>query len=533
MQEAREQGRFGQAVARTTRPAPGWVGSRLLNPKTDDWEPAVAADPHHPYLYLLTTRYGAPKACARCPSPFLALTVSHDGGRTWSAQRQLCICRGHPAQYDPTIEVVPNSGIVYVAFLNATPGNAFSTAFMKSSDHGATWSAPVKVYGKVAWTDKPEITTSPSGRDVYVSWNGPSNGDLYVGQSHDYGVTWTQQKLTTGKRYYFAYDARVLADGTVMFSQSSLLYGGPNGVHGRVWHHVIFSRNHGRSWHNVVVAKVPVGQKCVAAGCSPDFYLGQTSVVEDGKGRLAFAYEGPVRWYGPQRVYVSRSDDGGRTWTPGTPLSVAGENATGPRLGSSGNGGDVRIWYMQTAHGDDPNAWNVWYRRSHDGGQHWLKPVRISDAPPGAAGYVHRFGFGEIYGDYGEMAVTNQGKTFAAWGEGFSYNGPAAPGLTSAAEAERGIWSAHPQLVDQHAPVTFPRAVGRSTAPSASCRSRSTTSRCWPANTSTCSSTATSWPAHSLAASARSMSTATPARVSPSPPSRPARSCAYAPSVAP
>ncbi|HSS56311.1 MAG TPA: sialidase family protein [Gaiellales bacterium] len=424
LQEARAQGRFGQAVARTTRPAPGWVGSRLLNAKTDDWEPAVAADPHHPYLYLLTTRYGAPKACVRCPSPFLALTVSHDGGRTWSAQRQLCICPGHPAQYDPTIEVVPNSGIVYAAFLNATPGNSFSTAFMKSSDHGATWSAPVKVYGKVAWTDKPEITASRSGKDVYVSWNGPSNGDLYVGQSHDYGVTWTQQKLTTSKRYYYAYDARVLADGTVMFSESSLLYAGPNGVHGRVWHHVIFSLNHGRSWNNVVVAKVPVGQKCVAAGCSPDFYLGQTSVVEDGKGRLVFAYEGPVRRYGPQRVYVSRSDNGGRTWTPGMPLSVPGENATGPRLGSSGNGGDVRIWYMQTAHGDDPNAWNVWYRRSHDGGRRWLKPVRISDAPPGAAGYVHRFGFGEIYGDYGEVAVTNHGETFAAWGEGFSYNGP-------------------------------------------------------------------------------------------------------------
>ena len=193
LQEARAQGRFGQAVARTTRPAPGWVGSRLLNAKTDDWEPAVAADPHHPYLYLLTTRYGAPKACVRCPSPFLALTVSQDGGRTWSAQRQLCICRGHPAQYDPTIEVVPNSGIVYAAFLNATPGNSFSTAFMKSSDHGATWSAPVKVYGKVAWTDKPEITASRSGKDVYVSWNGPSNGDLYVGQSHDYGVTWTRR----------------------------------------------------------------------------------------------------------------------------------------------------------------------------------------------------------------------------------------------------------------------------------------------------------------------------------------------------
>ena len=33
-------------------------------------------------------------------------------------------------------------------------------------------------------------------------------------------------------------------------------------------------------------------------------------------------------------------------------------------------------------------------------------------------------GFAEIYGDYGEIGVTSTGKTFAAWGEGFSYTGP-------------------------------------------------------------------------------------------------------------
>ena len=32
------------AVATTTDPAPGWVGERVVNPATDDWEPAVALD---------------------------------------------------------------------------------------------------------------------------------------------------------------------------------------------------------------------------------------------------------------------------------------------------------------------------------------------------------------------------------------------------------------------------------------------------------------------------------------------------------
>ena len=85
---------------------------------------------------------------------------------------------------------------------------------------------------------------------------------------------------------------------------------------------------------------------------------------------------------------------------------------------------------MQTAGGDNPDAWNVWYRSSADGGASWSAPVRICDAPAGAAGYVTAAGFGEIYGDYGEMAVTSAGKTIAAWGEGFSTPAPAAPGST-------------------------------------------------------------------------------------------------------
>jgi hypothetical protein len=422
--QARARGTFGGKAAATTRPAAGWVGSQLLNPSTDDWEPAVATDQAAPYVYLLTTRYGvSPPGCSsHCPSPFIVLTSSSDGGSTWGAQVPLCVCLGSKAQYDPVIEVAANTGAVYAAFLNGDRHDGFSTVFTRSTDHGRTWSAPVHVYGNVSWTDKPEIATSASGKDVYISWNGPQGGDLYVGQSHDYGATWTQQKLSDSKRYYYAYDARVLPDGTVVFSESSLQYSGSTSVEGEVWHHAIISRDKGATWENVVVAKVPIGEACVADGCKPDFYIGQTSVVSDATGHLVFAYEGPRAAGGPQQVYVSTSSDGGRTWSAGAPISIAGEDATGPRLASFG--GVTRVWYMQTAGGDNPDAWNVWYRSSTDGGTTWTAPVKISDAPAGATGYVGVAGFAEIYGDYGEIGVTNAGKTVATWGEGFSYTGP-------------------------------------------------------------------------------------------------------------
>ena len=165
---AKSRGVFGAKAAPTTQPAAGWVGSQLLSPTTDDWEPAVATDPAAPNVYLLTTRYGVdPPGCTKqCPSPFIALTSSTDGGSTFGAQVPLCVCLGTKAQYDPTIEVVPGTGAVYSAFLNGDRHNGFSTAFTKSTDHGRTWSTPVKVYGNVSWTDKPEIATSASGKDV-------------------------------------------------------------------------------------------------------------------------------------------------------------------------------------------------------------------------------------------------------------------------------------------------------------------------------------------------------------------------------
>lgn len=60
--------------------------------------------------------------------------------------------------------------------------------------------------------------------------------------------------------------------------------------------------------------------------------------------------------------------------------------------------------------------------------------VEDSDAPAGAAGYIGDDGFDEIYGDYGEIAVTNTGKTVAIWGEGFSYTGPGGSWSTSSAD---------------------------------------------------------------------------------------------------
>ncbi|HET6791044.1 MAG TPA: sialidase family protein [Actinomycetota bacterium] len=416
LREARAAGTFGTREQVVLAAAPGWAGEQLMNVSTDDWEPAIAADPNAPFVYMVTTRY-APKPCpGNCPSPWMALEISSDGGATWGPGVPLCACKGS-AQFDPIIEVVPNTGHVYALYMNG-----FNTVFLKSTNHGQTWSAPVPTYGKVSWTDKPVLAMSNDGQHIYVSWNGPNAGDPYIAQSHDFGATWTQTKIDNGPRYYFAYDADVLPNGTVVFSESSILYGGQGSTpEGLVQHHAIVSTNQGASWSNVVVDAVEIGESCVAAGCTSDFYIGHSGVSADASGNLVMVYDGATTPGGKQLIFSKRSTNGGLAWSARSTLSPASEQSTAPVVESRG-AGDVRMWFAQT-NGGNHDAWNIWYRSSTDGGVTWAAAVNISDAISGAA-YKTAAGFQEFYGDYGEIAITNTGKTIGVWGEAFSYTGP-------------------------------------------------------------------------------------------------------------
>ncbi len=415
--DARRIGALGQTAPIVAAAAPGWMGEQLASPTADDWEPAIAAAPATPWVYMMTTRYTGPNACgSRCPTPHIVLRRSSDGGVTWMADQFLCVCQGQKGQFDPIVEVVPSTGHVYAVWMND-----FDVFFSKSTNNGATWTAPVKTYGKVSWNDKPVLAVSDDGQHVYVSWNGPSGGDPYIAQSHNAGVTWTQTKVVDSTRYFFAFDGDVLPNGNVVFSQSSVSYTGPGSApEGQVQVHAIRSTNQGSTWSNVVVDSVELGAACVAAGCSSDYYLGHSAVTADANGALVMLYDGATTAGGPQTVWSRRSTDGGATWSARTALSTSGVFSSFPAMESRGTG-DVRVFYMQQDGG--PDAWNVWYRASTDGGVSWSSAVKISDATGGTV-YKTAAGFREAYGDYGEAAITNGGKFIGVWGEGDSYSGP-------------------------------------------------------------------------------------------------------------
>jgi hypothetical protein len=390
---------------------PGWSTEQVWNRSHDDWEPTIVASNTDGWAYQATTRFGAAKACKKCPGTSIVLRRSRDGGHTWDKRRYLCACPGSQDQYDPQL-AMSDDGSVYAAWLNGyKPGVTFSV----SHDHAVTWSTPVSV-PTARWSDKPVLVVSHDGMNVFLAFNGPTQGDSWVAQSHDGGINWTARKVVGGNRYYFAGAAWISADGTkIVFAEVD-----DNQTYTGVIHvDAIVSADSGATWKQVRIDTVARQPDCTSSSCYDGFYASVPWVAGDATGNLAFFYVGSSVPAGPQRLYVRRSHDGGLTWSSKrNVLSPLGANAVSPAAAGDA-AGMIRLWWMD----DRTGRFNVWYRQWDPRRSRWSKDVRISNRRGGAP-YKNAQGFGEDYGDYGGITINYLGQTLATWAEAPSYAGP-------------------------------------------------------------------------------------------------------------
>ena len=108
-------GAAGQAGARSyVEAAAGttaWVGEAPISATADDWEPAIATDASS-RVFLLTTRYGAKPCSGNCPSPYIALTISQNGGVSWGAPKPALRLQGiRPVRPDHRGRAVDRGGL--------------------------------------------------------------------------------------------------------------------------------------------------------------------------------------------------------------------------------------------------------------------------------------------------------------------------------------------------------------------------------------------------------------------------------------
>jgi len=384
--------------------APGWIGEIKLGAE-DTWEPSIAADPSGPYVYALYNGFNRPKACKSCPPIPMLLRVSSDNGVTWGPETYICPCPNvKQYQYDPVLKVA-NNGVVYATWMNKT-----DIAFSKSTNHGATWSAPITVSGN-QWADHPWIGVSPNGVDVYVAF--ATTQDVWVAASHNSGASFAAPvKLNTDQGHYrYPNGLEVLPSGTAVMSASN--YPGSQQNSGPIAIETWRTTNGGASWSVNVLANVFTGVQFATSST--------TALASDSAGTLVSLYTGATSVGAPGQVWTRRSTDGGATWAPAVAIESGPADASFPAI-AGGAAGVFRLHYGDNRTG----SWNTWYRSSTDGGQAWGADVDISDADAGGT-YKTAAGFSSEYGDYGAIDITNTGKTVAVWGEGVSIStGPGA-----------------------------------------------------------------------------------------------------------
>ncbi|MBV8344131.1 MAG: exo-alpha-sialidase, partial [Candidatus Eremiobacteraeota bacterium] len=362
------------------------------------WEPVTAADPSSSWVYQMTTDQRP---------DYLLVRASSDGGRTWRKERRICHHGVRvPFQYDPQIAVADGGVVDAVCLDGFRPG----VVFTRSRDRGATWSAAVRLDDSLHYSDKPTLVISRDGKDVYVAYN--VRYALYVTASHDYGVTWNAPvRATTEHYWYYPYGGTVAPNGSVWFAVDGEAGRNQTGA-GHV--ELVTSRDGGAAWRRIPFVVSREGAPCTVRNCYPDFYTAQDAVAADRRGALVFVFAENHRRQGPNSLYVSRSDDGGSTWSAPMLFNASG-NSTSPAVVAGPSAGDFRLVWQDDRNG--ARAWNTWYARSADGGATWSTALRLSDRGSGAP-YKHGDGYGFPFGDYLGLAVDSRGVDHVIWGEG-------------------------------------------------------------------------------------------------------------------
>ena len=204
-------------------------------------------------------------------------------------------------QWEPAMAADAH-GHVYVLYpqYGAVPGCANCTiptiALMVSNDNGATWQPSRALAPLSTGQFDPQIVVDPVDRQtVYASWLQNNKRDILIARSLDFGKTWS---------FSFADRGQEEADKPVLAVRGADVYVGFN-------HEEEF----------MVAASHDAGQTFSAVRVNPNAAQGSSlagGATVDPAGNVYFGWTAYARLEmrrHPVDVFVSRSADGGRTWT--------------------------------------------------------------------------------------------------------------------------------------------------------------------------------------------------------------------------
>ena len=273
-----------------------------------------------------------------------------------------------------------------------------------SSDHGSSWGSPTVMCpgGPTAcgqW-DSQIVVDPVDGRTVYASFMQNNKSDIIVAKSTNFGASWiyvTADSTNSGT------DKPILAvrgqDVYVVYNHSQTIWSASSHDGGQTFTEVKVNQNGKLGWS----------------------LAGGGTVVPNGNVYFAWAgYEGSGGAKNNVNLYVSKSTDGGTTWTttmidtskspPDCSAYFCGWAFLGAQMvmTSDSSGNLYALWNAGSA-AKGPER--IYFAKSTDGGNTWSAKADVSTAP---AGTHHAFP---------TIAATGNGDVRISWMDARAANG--------------------------------------------------------------------------------------------------------------